>query len=86
MEAYGLDVLKDQFSNDAIDYCTRFVATMPNANPSMRLDHLAGRRSRVDAINGMVPILGRELGIETPYNNAMVAAIRAREEKFRLGF
>ena len=34
----------------------------------MRLDHLAGRRSEIDAINGMVPLLGAETGIATPVN------------------
>ena len=52
-------------------------------NPSMRLDHLNGKRSEIEAINGMVPVLGQELGIETPYNNAMVAVVRAREAKFQ---
>ena len=48
----------------------------------MRLDHLAGRRSEIDAINGMVPVLGREVGIATPYNDSMVAVVRAREAHF----
>jgi len=29
-----------------------------------------------------VPVLGRELGIATPYNDAMVAVVRAREARF----
>ena len=69
--------------DDAVDYGSKFAATMPNANPSMRLDHLSGKCSEINAINGMVPVLGRELGIETPYNNAMVALVRAREAKFQ---
>lgn len=68
---------------DVIDYVTRFGAGMPQARPSMLLDHLAQRRSEIDAINGMVPVLGRELGIATPYNDTMSAVVRQREESFR---
>jgi 2-dehydropantoate 2-reductase len=68
--------------DDAVAYGTKFAADMPNANPSMRLDHLAGKRSEIDAINGMVPVLGRELGIDTPYNDTLVAIVRAREAQF----
>lgn len=68
---------------DVIDYVTRFGAGMPQARPSMLLDHLAQRRSEIDAINGMVPVLGRELGIATPYNDTMSAVVRQREEAFR---
>lgn len=69
--------------DDVIDYVTRFGAGMPQARPSMLLDHLAQRRSEIDAINGMVPVLGRELGIPTPYNDTMSAVVRRREESFR---
>ena len=85
LEAYNVGCAKGiNFSfSDAVDYGSKFAATMPNANPSMRLDHLNGKRSEIEAINGMVPVLGQELGIETPYNNAMVAVVRAREAKFQ---
>jgi 2-dehydropantoate 2-reductase len=69
--------------DDVIDYVTRFGAGMPQARPSMLLDHLAQRRSEIDAINGMVPVLGRELGIPTPYNDSLTAVVRRREEAFR---
>ena len=69
--------------DDVIDYVTRFGAGMPQARPSMLLDHLAQRRSEIDAINGRVPVLGRELGIPTPYNDTMSALVRRREEAFR---
>jgi len=68
--------------SDAVAYGTKFAADMPNANPSMRLDHMAGKRSEIDAINGMVPVLGREMGIKTPYNDTLVALVRAREANF----
>ncbi len=55
---------------------------MPDAKPSMLQDHYAKRLSEIDAINGMVPVLGKRLGIPTPYNDVIVAAVKAREECF----
>ena len=49
-----------QFSfDDPLRYVTEFAATIPNASPSMRLDHLARRPSEVDVINGQVVELSR---------------------------
>jgi len=71
------------FSFDDIEaYVTNFAALMPEANPSMRLDHLAGRPSEIDAINGMVPIVGARHGIATPVNETLAALVRAREADF----
>ena len=56
MEAYRLGTAKGvTFSfDDPVRYVTEFAATIPDASPSMRLDHLARRRSEVDVINGQV--------------------------------
>jgi len=67
---------------DVLHYVTQFGQGMPLARPSMLLDHQARRVSEIDAINGMVPLLGRELGIPTPYNDTMTAVVRKREEAF----
>ncbi|MBM3573276.1 MAG: 2-dehydropantoate 2-reductase [Alphaproteobacteria bacterium] len=83
-EAYALGRRKSiafSFDNPR-DYVTAFGAAMPNARPSMLLDHLARRPSEIDAINGMVPVLGREMGIPTPFNDTLVAVVRAREAEF----
>ena len=48
----------------------------------MLLDHHAKRLSEIDAINGMVVELGRELEIPTPYNEVLSAVIRQREQGF----
>lgn len=69
--------------DDPVAYVTAFGAGMPQARPSMLLDHLAGRVSELDAINGMVPVLGRELNIPTPYNDTLSAILRQREAAFR---
>lgn len=68
--------------DDPVEYVTAFGAQMPDARPSMLLDHKARRRSELDAINGQVPELGRALGIPTPYNDTLVAVLRQREAAF----
>ena len=83
-EAYDAGVAKSvNFSfDDPYDYVTKFGRNMPAALPSMWQDHQIKRPSEVDAINGMVPILGQELGLATPYNDTIVAIIKAREATF----
>ena len=68
--------------DDPVAYVTAFGNGMPNASPSMLLDHMANRASELDAINGIVPIMGRELGIPTPYNDTLTAILRQREAAF----
>ncbi len=77
-KAKGVSVKYD----DPIEYVTAFGNKMPDARPSMLLDHHARRRSEIDAINGMVVEIGRELGIPTPYNEVLTAVIRQREDEF----
>jgi 2-dehydropantoate 2-reductase len=83
-EAYRVGVEKGvAFSfDDPVRYVTDFAATIPDASPSMRLDHLAGRASEIDVINGMVVELSRQLGLDAPYNEALSAVVRARESRF----
>lgn len=68
--------------DDPVAYVTAFGAGMPNARPSMLLDHMARRASELDAINGIVPVMGREMGIFTPYNDTLTAILRQREAEF----
>ncbi len=83
-EAYRLAVAQDvQFSfDDPLRYVSDFAATIPHASPSMRLDHLARRPSEIDAINGQVVTLSREIGFEAPYNETLCAILRHRESLF----
>ena len=85
LEAYEIGVRKGvHFSfEDPVAYAIDFAETVSHASPSMRLDHLAGRRSEIDAINGMVPVMGKEMGLETPVNTWLVSEILEREEKFQ---
>ena len=67
---------------DTDEYIAAFAAKMPDARPSMLLDHHAKRPSEIDAINGMVVELGKQLDIPTPYNEVLTAVIRQREQEF----
>jgi len=86
-EAHACGVAKGvNFSFDDADaYVTAFGAKMRAGRPSMLQDHEARRPSEIDAINGMVPVLGREYGIPTPYNDLVAETIRARESLFGSG-
>ncbi len=55
---------------------------MPDARPSMLLDHLNGRRSEIDHINGAIPRLGAEVDVPAPANEVVSALVRALEEGF----
>ncbi len=80
-EIFELGLLKKiAFSFDEpVSYVTAFGHRMPDARPSMLLDHHAKRPSEIDAINGMAVTLGREMAIETPYNACLTAVVKARE-------
>jgi len=84
LEVYALGQARDiAFTfDDPIEYITAFGHKMPDARPSMLLDHHAERPSEIDAINGMAVELGQELGIPTPYNEVLTAVIRQREAGF----
>lgn len=83
-EAYRLGSAKgvDFSFDDPLRYVTDFARTIPNASPSMRLDHLARRRSEIDVINGQVVTLSHELGLDAPYNETLCAIVRRRESQF----
>jgi 2-dehydropantoate 2-reductase len=84
LEVYALGQARDiAFTfDDPIEYITAFGHKMPDARPSMLLDHHAKRPSEIDAINGMAVELGQQLGIPTPYNQVLTAVIRQREAGF----
>ena len=68
--------------DDPVAYVRDFGAKIPGARPSMLLDHLAGRRSEIDAINGAIPPEALALGLEAPYNTLVSALVRAKESGF----
>lgn len=68
--------------DDPVAYAAAFGRSMPDARPSMLLDHQARRRSEIDAINGMAVEIGAALGLPVPYNETLSAIVRAREAAF----
>ena len=84
LEAYKVGCAKKiNFSfGDAAEYITAFGQKMPDARPSMLLDHMEKRPSEIDAINGMVPVVAGEVGLSAPYNEVISAIVRSREAEF----
>jgi 2-dehydropantoate 2-reductase len=60
-------------------YVTDVIALGADAKSSMAYDLETGHPSEIDHINGAVVAFGRRTGIPTPYNDAMVRLIKARE-------
>ena len=48
----------------------------PTAQSSMLVDLLHGRRLELESLNGAIVRLGRELGVPTPLNFAVYAALK----------
>jgi 2-dehydropantoate 2-reductase len=67
--------------DDPVDYVRAFGMKIPQARPSMLLDHMAGRMSEVDAINGAIPVAAQAVGLSAPYNAVISALVRAKERK-----
>jgi 2-dehydropantoate 2-reductase len=65
--------------DDPVEYVRAFGMKIPQARPSMLLDHVAGRMSEIDAINGAIPAAARACGLEAPWNTAVSALVRAKE-------
>ena len=85
MEAHAIAEFKNvhlSFKDPKL-YVTEFGKKLGNSSPSMRLDHISRRPSEINAINGMVETLGKEVGISTPYNKVVSAIVRSREEAFK---
>jgi 2-dehydropantoate 2-reductase len=53
-------------------------ATAANRS-SMLQDVERGRRTEIDALNGAIVELGRRVGVETPVNETLVAAVKGLE-------
>jgi 2-dehydropantoate 2-reductase len=60
-------------------YVTEVIALGADAKSSMAYDLDSGHPSEIDHINGAVVAFGRRTGTATPYNDAMVRLIKARE-------
>ena len=68
--------------DDVESYVRDFGANMPEARPSMLLDHMAQRPSEIDGINGAVPVEAEKIGMSAPINSLVSGLIRGREANF----
>jgi 2-dehydropantoate 2-reductase len=66
-------LLPDTVVQDTLRF---FDGVPPGTKPSMLVDLEAGRRLEVEAINGAVVRLGAELGVPTPVNRFLYAALK----------
>ena len=85
-EAYAAGVAKGvRFSfDDPVAHVREFGRKIPHSRPSMLQDYLAKRPSEIDAINGMVPVVAREVGTAAPYNEVVTAIVKAKERAIGL--
>ena len=81
LEAYNVAIAKkiNVRIDDPIEYVKNFGSKIPKAKPSMLLDHIAGRMSEIDAINGAIPVAGSDVDVSAPFNKAISALVRNKE-------
>ncbi|HTU70910.1 MAG TPA: 2-dehydropantoate 2-reductase [Candidatus Baltobacteraceae bacterium] len=60
-------------------YVTQVIEIGADSKSSMAFDLESGHPSEIDHINGAVVAFGRRTGVATPYNDAMVRLIKAKE-------
>lgn len=70
--------------DEPVAYVRDFGSKVPNARPSMLLDHMEGRPSEIDAINGAIPPEGERFGVPTPFNTVVSSLVRAKERRLGL--
>ncbi|HIO41456.1 MAG TPA: 2-dehydropantoate 2-reductase [Aquifex sp.] len=79
-KAKGIDL----FWNDAEEYIEHFYKNLipPTAGhyPSMLQDIRAGKRTEIDALNGAIVGLGREVNVPTPVNETITKLVKAKEK------
>jgi 2-dehydropantoate 2-reductase len=67
--------------DEPVAYVRNFGSKIPNARPSMLLDHMAGRMSEIDAINGAIPPAAQLANVNAPFNTVVSALVRAKEKR-----
>ncbi|MGF1472750.1 MAG: ketopantoate reductase family protein [Rubrobacteraceae bacterium] len=67
---------------DPVEHIRSLGARIPDARPSMLLDHLARQRSEIEAINGAIPREAAKVGLAAPVNATVVGLVKAREADF----
>lgn len=69
--------------DDPVAWVREFGAKIPDAQPSMLQDILAGRRTEIDSLNGAVAEEAERLSLPAPMNRAVTVLVKALEEKVR---
>ncbi len=67
--------------DDPVEYVRNFGSKIPNARPSMLLDHIAKRMSEIDAINGAIPPAAAKADVAAPFNTVVSALERNKERQ-----
>lgn len=65
---------------DAWEYVRTVVAATADMRNSMTIDLAAHLKTEVDYVNGAIVAAGRRLGVATPYNEALLRLVRAKEK------
>ena len=64
---------------DAWEYVRAVVAASADGRNSMTIDLAAHLKTEIDYVNGAIVAAGRRLGIATPYNEALLRLVHAKE-------
>ena len=67
--------------DDPVAYTREFASKIPKARPSVLLDLMQRRKSEIDVINGVIPRVAREVGMEAPVNQAITSLVHAKERR-----
>jgi 2-dehydropantoate 2-reductase len=67
--------------DDPVAYVRDFGSKIPDARPSVLLDLMAGRNSEIGVINGSIPRVAGEVGLQAPANATLTALVLAKERK-----
>jgi len=77
--------LKVPLAEDMADKVVRWSQEIRDIHTSMYDDWKAGRPTEIDALNGFIVKRGQELGIPTPLNEMLTAAIKVITEREKSG-
>jgi len=67
--------------DDPVAYVRDFGSKIPNARPSVLLDLLSRKKSEIEVINGSIPRVGAEMGLQAPANATLTALVLAKERQ-----
>jgi 2-dehydropantoate 2-reductase len=67
--------------DDPVAYVRNFGSKIPHARPSVLLDLMAKRKSEIDVINGSIPRVAQQVGLQAPANATLTALVLAKERQ-----